>query len=130
MEELKIKAEVCELPLLTAFLEHLGVGAFYPVTVSAEEIFVNIASYAYESGGEVLVRAGEKDGVLHMAFIDTGKPFNPLAFALPDVENSPKNKAPGGMGIFFIRSLMDRVEYERLDGKNILRVSKTLSEGE
>jgi anti-sigma regulatory factor (Ser/Thr protein kinase) len=57
---------------------------------------------------------------------DDGRPFDPLAHSAPDL-SQPLDKRPvGGMGIHMIRKSMDRVEYRRADGKNILTMTKAI----
>ncbi|MEG0703388.1 MAG: hypothetical protein RR449_07440, partial [Christensenella sp.] len=75
MKEIKLQAKTENLPHITAFLEKLGVGEQYAVMVSAEEIFINIASYAYDKEGSVTLRAGTQDGVFVMEFIDEGEAY-------------------------------------------------------
>ncbi|MEG2361666.1 MAG: ATP-binding protein, partial [Christensenella sp.] len=122
MKEIKLQAKTENLPRITAFLEKLGVGEQYAVMVSAEEIFINIASYAYDKEGYVTLRAGTQDGVFVMEFIDEGEAYNPLTVTAPDVALSAKQRTPGGLGIYIVRQMMDAVEYERRGNFNVLRL--------
>lgn len=94
-----------------------------------EEIFVNIASYAYhpETGSATFcVEFGENPDALLMTFIDGGKPYNPLEQAAPDTSLDINEREIGGLGIFLVRKNVDEISYEYADGKNILRMKKFL----
>ena len=86
--------------------------------LSAEEIFINICSYAYDTPGDVEVRIAVKDGV-KMTFSDSGKPFDPTADVI-DIDEYDHENAIGGLGRFLTFSLADQYRYEYRDGKNIL----------
>ena len=99
------------------------------ISVAAEEIFVNIANYAYSPNvGKATVRVEvSRDPVaVTITFMDNGKPFDPTAKADPDVTLSAGERQIGGLGIFMTKKLMDGVKYEYKDGKNILRIEKNL----
>jgi len=94
-----------------------------------EELFVNIAHYAYAPGqGEATLRCGVMGAPpeLVMQFIDSGRPYNPLDKADPDVDASLAEREIGGLGIYIVKNTMDAVEYEYRDGRNILTIRKKL----
>lgn len=98
------------------------------IGVAVEEIFVNIAKYAYDGkSGEATVRFRVEKPWLVMEFEDRGKPFNPLDFPRPDLSASLEDRPVGGLGIFLAVKMMDKVGYQRIDGKNRLSVWKNLS---
>lgn len=94
----------------------------------AEEVFVNIVSYAYQGGEK------KRDSVcfscrscadgFEMLFMDRGIPFDPLLQKEPDLDAELENQTEGGYGIFLTRKLMDELEYVRKDGYNVLKVKK------
>ena len=94
----------------------------------ADEIFTNIASYAYpnEEGKEALIDAvlDKEKRSFTMSFIDEGEPFNPLDKEDPDTSLPAEERQVGGLGIFLVKQYMDYVNYERKDGENILTVKK------
>jgi sigma-B regulation protein RsbU (phosphoserine phosphatase) len=100
--------------------------------VVAEEIFVNIVEYAYDKNNEkkdVVVRVSIQEDppkTLIIQFEDYGMPFNLLDHKLPDINANIETREVGGLGIYLTRKWMDIVEYERLDGKNILTLTKRL----
>ena len=97
------------------------------IDVAVEEVFVNIAQYAYAPGtGEAVIRVEtEKNpGTVEIVFIDSGVPFNPLEVKEPDVTLSASDRKIGGLGIFMVKKSMDDVTYEYVDKKNILTIKK------
>ena len=134
-EELRLEAKIDNLPTLLGFLEQKLEEAGCPMKaqmqlcVAAEEIFVNIASYAYAPGtGMATLRLsirGEPPAVT-LSFLDSGVPFNPLEKADPDVTLSAEEREIGGLGIYMTKKTMDDVRYEYRDGQNILTLVKRL----
>jgi len=99
------------------------------INIAIEEIFVNIASYAYEKDtGEVEIACEifEKPLKVEISFLDSGKEFNPLAYAEPDTLLALEDRKVGGLGILLTKKLMDGVKYEYVDGKNVLKIEKEL----
>ena len=99
----------------------------YHIELALEEVVMNVISYAYDDHGkhefEVRVKSDE-DGVV-IDIIDDGKPFDPLHEAAePDVEASLDSRRIGGLGVFFVKTLMDHVEYRREHGRNHLTMKK------
>ena len=62
----------------------------------------------------------------HVSFVfkDRGKPFNPLAKADPNITASSEEREIGGLGIFMVKKIMDKVEYEYINGQNVLTLVK------
>ena len=92
-----------------------------------EEIFVNIASYAYhpEIGPATFCMEFEENpNAVLMTFIDGGKPYNPLEQEAPDTTLSIEERDVGGLGIFLVKKNVDEIAYEYTDGKYILRMKK------
>ena len=98
------------------------------LSVALEEIFVNVAHYAYPNPpGELDIGLDLSDGVVTVCFIDSGVPFDPLAKEDPDVTLSAEERGVGGLGIFMVKKTMDDVAYEHKDGKNILTIKKNIA---
>ena len=130
---LKIAAEVDKLSDVLLFvdtvLEEIGcpLKAQMQIDVALEELFVNIAHYAYQKGtGEAEIRLNVTSDSVEITLIDSGIPYNPLEKPDPDVTLSAKDRAIGGLGIFMSKKLMDHISYEHTDGKNILTIKKHL----
>lgn len=99
------------------------------IDLAVEEIFVNIANYAYDPEiGPATVRVEvEPDGsAVSITFIDHGVPYDPLAKADPDVSLSAEDRKIGGLGIFLVKKSMDDIKYEYVNGSNILTMKKSL----
>lgn len=99
------------------------------LNVAAEEIFVNVAHYAYkpEIGlVEVCVEFKENPRRVLISFIDSGKPYNPLEKPDPDITLSVDEREEGGLGVYMVKNTMDDVIYEFSDGKNHLTMIKNL----
>lgn len=98
--------------------------------VAIDEIFGNIARYAYGSetgSATVRVWVEEGSGIIHITFIDQGQPFNPLEKEMPDTTGlKPKERPIGGLGLFMIKRTMDRLTYDYQDGNNILTIEKKI----
>jgi anti-sigma regulatory factor (Ser/Thr protein kinase) len=98
------------------------------VSIAVEEIFVNIAHYAYPSGeGDVTVSVTVSQDRLTIEFRDSGTPYDPLAKTDPDTSLSADEREIGGLGVFMVKKLMDGVSYRYEDGKNILTMFKDIS---
>jgi serine/threonine-protein kinase RsbW len=95
------------------------------LNVSLDEIINNIISYSYDDSGrhDIKVRLAIGSGGVEAIVEDDGKPFDPLAVATP----RPRSQTEvGGVGLHFVRSLMDQLEYSRQHGINRLRLVKKL----
>ena len=99
------------------------------LALAVEEVFVNIASYAYspETGpATVRVEVSEEPLAAIVSFIDRGVPYDPLAKDDPDITLAASDRQIGGLGVFLTKRLMDDVRYEYRDGQNILTIRKEL----
>ena len=97
--------------------------------LAVEEIFVNIANYAYAPGkGKATVRVEVSDApvTVTITFIDRGVPYDPLKKADPDVTLSAGEREIGGLGIFLTKKVMDDISYEYKNGQNILTLKKKI----
>ena len=97
------------------------------IDLSVEEIYVNIANYAYGDGvGKAEISADCSDGEITITFKDSGVPYNPLEKEDPDITLSADEREVGGLGIFLTKKNMDSVSYEYKDGYNILTMTKKI----
>lgn len=135
--QLKIKAELSQLDTVLGFLEETLKEAQCPrkvitqICISAEEIFVNIANYAYpDPGGDCVLelsveQTGEAGSQMILCIADSGAKFDPLAKEDPDITLSAEERDIGGLGIWMVKQSMDRVEYRYENQQNILTLVKT-----
>ena len=133
MAEITVTATLDSLDTVLAFVDEQMERAGCPrklitqVDMAVEEIFVNIARYAYHPEvGEASVRceAGGDPFQVIVGFADHGRPYNPLEREDPDVTLDAEQRPIGGLGILMAKKLMDDIQYEYQDGKNILTLRK------
>lgn len=130
-----LTAEVSRLDEVIRFVndeleQHdLPMKAIMQIDIAVDEIFGNIANYAYAPDvGEaaVWVEVEQDPPCAVLRFIDRGRPFNPLQQKEPDVTLSLEERQIGGLGIYMVRKSMDEVAYAYEDGQNILTIRKRL----
>ena len=128
---LKIAAEVDKLQDVISFVDTVleendcPMKAQMQIDIALEELFVNIANYAYPNGsGEAEIHAVPSPGQIEITLIDSGIPYDPLAKPDPDVTLPAEERQIGGLGIFMSKKLMDDISYRYSDGKNILTIKK------
>jgi anti-sigma regulatory factor (Ser/Thr protein kinase) len=135
MKELTLEAKVSNLKEVLAFIDEqlelaaCSMKAQMQIDIAVEEIFVNIAHYAYEKTvgkAHIKVDISGEPPVFSVTFIDEGIPYDPLAKEDPDVTLSADKRQVGGLGIFMVKKSMDEVLYEYKDGKNMLTLKKKL----
>ena len=133
MKELEILAVPDNLDEVLQFIDGVLEGADCPmktmmqIDLAAEEIFVNIASYAYQPGtgqAKIQVTVNDEPRSADIRFEDSGVAYNPLEKEDPDVTLSADARAIGGLGIYMVKKSVDEISYERRDGKNILTIRK------
>ena len=130
-DELTIEADAKNLNELQRFLGERLAAAGCPhkaqmqIGLAAEEIFINIASYAYApKTGPATVRIGVVPDSVTITFIDHGVPYDPLKKQDPDITLSAEERDIGGLGVFLTKKLSDDVQYAYRDGQNILTLTK------
>ena len=98
------------------------------INLAVEEIYSNIANYAYQpaSGSVAVFMTVGESAVIR--FEDTGVPYNPLEHPEPDLDKPLMERKVGGLGIFLVKKVMDKVEYMRVDEKNALVLTKRLDQ--
>ena len=134
MAEITLRATLANLEKVLAFvdaeLEKLDcpMKEQMQIDVAVEELFVNIANYAYvprEGSATIRMESQPEAGTVAITFIDRGIPYNPVAKPDPDVTLSAAERKIGGLGIYMVKKSMDTMTYERLDGQNVLTITKT-----
>ena len=135
MREITIEAKIENLDEVLGFvdgqLEELEcpMKAQMQIDVAVEEIFVNIASYAYAPGvGSAVVRfeSSQDPTSVTITFIDSGVPYDPVQKDDPDVTLSAEERGIGGLGIYMAKKAVDDMKYVYRDGQNILSISKSI----
>jgi len=111
------------------FLEQAGCSLhkLQQILLAAEEIFMNIVHYAYgDEKGSVTIRCARLDSPARYAlwFCDTGKPFDPTTKEAPDLSENLLDRKVGGLGIFLVQRMMDKMVYTRENEQNIIYIEK------
>ena len=126
--------DVSQIPQLEEFLESLveeeklDPGVFTMVNLALEEAVTNVMMYAYPKGTEGIVDilARVDDNKLEFTITDSGMAFDPTAIPEVDITAGVEDRKIGGLGIHMVRNIMDTLQYERVDGKNILSMTKNI----
>ncbi len=134
--QLDLPNDVQTIPQLAEFVDEVCATAGFDMAtamqmnLALEEAVVNVMSYAYPAGskGSVHITAETADGQLTFVITDHGVPFDPTAKEAADVTLSAEERPIGGLGIFLVRSIMDSVNYERVDGQNRLTLCKHIQQ--
>ena len=133
---LQVPAKLEELHHIESELERLGeqegwdAGLVYQVHLVLEELAVNTANYGYPDvggaeGGVIDIRISSQDGSLTIEYSDNGTPFNPFEEApQPDIDASVEERRIGGLGVHFVRTMMDEVGYRREGDRNHITLAK------
>ena len=136
MIEREFNAKVDELPNVISFVEselekyEFSLKIISQFNLVVEELFVNIASYAYkenESGKcKIIIEYDKEKQKVKISFEDNGIKFNPLENEYTNANTEIQNMQIGGFGIHIVKESMDNVEYKYENNKNILILSKNL----
>ena len=133
-EHLVLKNDIKQVPELNNFVKsvsdklNLEASLASQLTLAVEEAVVNVISYAYPIGtqGDILVDAQATEKSLKFIITDKGKAFDPTLNNNADTTLDVEDRPIGGLGILLVQSLMDTINYERVDGKNVLTLKKNL----
>lgn len=135
-KELRIKNQISELERVAQFIEeigeelHLDMEMQMNLNLVMEEMVSNVIFYAYpkESDSEIELLAKCDGKKLTFVLSDQGKEFDPTAKEDADPDVNPAEREIGGMGIFIVKNIMNHVTYQRLEGKNLLTMTKNIEQ--
>ena len=129
MKSITVEAKIENVDKVTEFVNEVLEEKDCPLKVqmqldvAIDEIFGNIAYYAYGKGsGNATIQIE-----ITLIFIDQGIPYNPLENKDPDITLDIEDREIGGLGIFLVKKTMDELSYEYVDGQNILTMKKELA---
>lgn len=133
--KISLHNDIRETPKIADFMDDIvgetGIdkGLASSLNLALEEAVVNVMNYAYpkDKVGNIMLEAYAFDNSLKFVITDNGIPFDPTATDEPDISAGLDDRAIGGLGIFLVTHLMDKVEYARVNGNNVLTLSKTLN---
>lgn len=131
-ESISLKNDLSQVPELNKFVAsftsrlNIEPSLESQIKLAVEEAVVNVMDYAYPIGieGDISVEAQSNSSYVTFIISDTGKPFDPTEGGRVDTTLSVEERPIGGLGIFLVRELMDSINYERIEGKNILTLKK------
>ena len=133
MKTLTVPAERDQLDTVQGFVDEaldqlpLTFETRLQIQIAVEELFANIASYAYAPGtGEAVIgcQVEQEPPSITIQFRDWGKPFDPLAKEDADITLSAEERQIGGLGIYMVKNSMDDVDYVYENGQNVLTIRK------
>jgi len=126
-DELKIEGKLENLSLIGDFIgdsmREFGLDnrKIFNVQMAVDEACTNIIEYGYANEvGTIDIACWRKGEEIVVVIKDGGKPFDPTAAQPPDLNTSLEERKAGGLGIYFMKTLMDGVRYEFKEGKNVL----------
>ncbi len=105
--------------------------ALYNLQLVVDEAASNIIEHAYQGiqDGQIEISLDVSKTAITIVMRDHGKRFDPDQAIEPDVNASLEERDEGGLGLFFMRQLMDQVRFEWLPGQgNLLTMVKFLSQ--
>lgn len=133
-KEIIISNQLDQITVLAEALESLSEEWNIPMNVTLnlnlvlEELVSNIIFYGYEDTNkhEISIYLSFNNETMKVRLEDDGKEFNPLLYAEADINLSAEDRNIGGLGIFFVRKMMDDIRYERRNNRNILTMEKSI----
>ena len=131
-ESLTLNNKVSEISKLNAFVQsataalNMEKGLANRIKLAVEEAVTNIIDYAYPNGteGSIDITIEADENRIRFIITDSGAEFDPTGVSKVDTTLSVDDRPIGGLGVFLVRNLMDSINYERTDGKNVLRMEK------
>jgi serine/threonine-protein kinase RsbW len=137
--ELTVDSKLENLPVIGQFIEdtmrQCQIGnqkVVHAFLLSVDEACTNVIehAYSYSTGGKITVICNWIDEKFTVTIEDNGAPFDPTTIPEPDVNQGLDEREPGGLGIYFMKKLMDEVKYQRVDDKNLLMLTKNIKNEE
>lgn len=133
-KKLILKNEISEISKLATFIDQVGEEMslspelIFNLNLVLEEAISNVILYAYpkEEHQEISLSVQKKDDSIIFVLTDSGKEFDPTLAPDADITLSAEERQIGGLGIFLIRQIMNTVEYQRINGQNVLTLAKQL----
>ncbi|UNC93879.1 ATP-binding protein [Candidatus Contubernalis alkalaceticus] len=130
----QLRNHLSELERLANLLEkfgevnHLPLKAIMDINLALDEIFTNIVSYGFEDDNEhfINIHISKVGKELTIKIEDSGVPFNPLEVPDPELNLPLEERTIGGLGIHFVKNMVQKIKYERLQDKNVLVLKKIL----
>ena len=130
--EISLVNDLRELARLAARIDefcearNLGPQIGYAVNLSVDEILTNTISYGYddEEPHKIEVVVSMEGDTIVVVIVDDSTAFDLSQTPDADVESSVEERALGGLGLFLVHQMMDGVEYRRMDGRNVVTLTR------
>ena len=135
MKELTLEAVKENITAVTMFVDEqlesfeCSMKAQMQLDVAVDELFANIANYAYPGGvgnATIQIEFEPSERMVSITFIDSGIPYDPLKKPAPDVTLSAEERSIGGLGIFLVKKTMDDMTYRFENNQNIVTIRKKI----
>lgn len=132
-EKIVLSARVGSIPRAVEFVvgylrsNNVVDGCADKIAIVVDEIFSNIASYAYKDEAEdvtIICSYVDSSREFTITFVDTGSEYNPLNTPEPDVTLPLEKRKIGGLGLFIVKKFMDKLIYKRKGNENVLVLKK------
>ena len=133
---LVVKNHLAEIPpateLAARWLVSRGIAEHHThfARLVIDEVVSNCVKYGYRDSCEhhIEIEIAHEADLLLVSIIDDGHPFNPLEHPEPDTSLPIEQREIGGLGIHLLRKMADRIEYERIEGRNRLTLLKSTTQ--
>jgi anti-sigma regulatory factor (Ser/Thr protein kinase) len=135
-KEISIENNISELNKLQLEINkiskewNLSPKILFNLNLAIEEIVTNIIFYGFDDDFKhiINIKLFLEHDKLKTQIIDEGKEFNPLEEETPDHIDKPlEERDIGGLGIHFVKNIMDKIEFKREKNKNILTLIKKIN---
>ena len=137
------RADIKELDNVLAFVKeeissYVSNKILFKINIAIEELFVNIANYAYEKNEEnddnnlvdISINVDLENKNIVITFVDSGAKFNPISKEDPCIDLPAEERKVGGLGIYIVKKTVDKIDYKYIDNKNVLTIEKSYEKGE
>lgn len=134
-KEIILKNKLSEIRRISEIIEkfcennNLPMRILFDINLSLDELLTNIIHYGFgdEKEHTIIVKLSLSENILEITIEDDGKAFNPLNAKPPNLDQSIEDKPIGGLGIYLVKNLMTEINYKRLKSKNILVLTKIVT---
>ena len=126
--KLTLNCDLSEIPRVAEEIEQLGEANNWPMTwifnanLALDELITNVINYAFKGethDAEISLSIAQSGSKLTIVLEDNGKPFDPFTEAMePDIDAALEDRPIGGLGVFFVKTLVDKADYVRHEDRN------------
>lgn len=125
------KSEITRISLIMEdFCEEnkIPMKLMFEINLVLEEILMNVISYGFSDENEHEIEVGWTldNQLFYLQVVDDGKEFNPLILPEPELDKTVAERKIGGLGIHLVKKMMCKINYDRVDGKNVLSMTKKI----